>query len=140
MNATDRIIKAFDRLVAIGRDGMAARPFAEQIVYYVVATRCEIDVNGFASVYEQGLSPAELEVLISGLERMGAADVAASMRRGLGLLKADGFYGHMNWTKVSPHVKAGIDVIGERVGSRLWDLDEKLAALLDDEAAARPAG
>ena len=62
------------------------------------------------------------------------------MRRGLGLLKADGFYGHMSWTKVSPHVKAEIIAIGDRVGSRLWDLDEKLAALLDDEAAARPAG
>jgi hypothetical protein len=140
MNATDRIVEEFDRLVALGRDGVAKRPLAERIVYYVVATRCEIDINGFASVYEQDLSPAELEVLIHGLQRIGEAELAAEFRRGFESLDSDGFYGHMNWNKVSPTVKAEIDAIGERVGPRLWDLDEKLAALLDDDAATWPAG
>ena len=140
MDATDRIVEEFDRLVAMGRDGVAARPLGERVVYYVVATRCEIDIDGFASVYEQDLSPPELEVLINGLQRMGEAKLAAEFRHGFELLDSDGFYGHMNWNKVSPTVKAEIDAIGERVGPRLWDLDEKLAALLDDDAAARPAG
>jgi len=140
MDATDRIVEEIDRLVALGRDGVAARPLSEQIVYYVVATRCEIDIDGFASVYEQDVNPAELEVLINGLRRIGEAELAADFRRGLELLEMDGFYTHMNWNKVSLLVKAEIDAIGERVDQRLWDLDEKLAALLDDDAAARPAG
>jgi len=140
MDATDRIVEEFNRLVAIGRDGVAARSLPERIVYYVVATRCEIDIDGFASVYEQDLNPAELELLISGLERIDEADVAAQFRRGFEALKADGFYAHINWNKVSPDVKAEIDAIGEHIGPSLWNLDEKLAALLDDDTAARPAG
>ena len=41
----------------------------------------------------------------------------------------------MNWSEVSTAVKAQINVIGERVGPRLWELDGKLASLLDKEAA-----
>lgn len=132
MNAIDRIAKVFHRLVAMGRTGVAARPLAEQIVYYVVATRCEIDIDGFASVYEQYLDPAELEILIAGLERIGEVELAAEFRRGYESLKTDGFYSHLNWNNVSFSAKADIDAIGKRVGDRLWDLDGKLAALIDD--------
>jgi hypothetical protein len=137
MDATDRVAEEFDRLVALGRDGLATRPLAERIVYHVVATRCESDINGFASVYEQDLKPAELEVLINGLQRIGEAELAAEFRRGYEALESDGFYRHMNWKKLSPAVKAEIDEIGKRVGPRLWDLDEKLAALLDDDTAEK---
>ncbi|HWE95315.1 MAG TPA: hypothetical protein VG269_15215 [Tepidisphaeraceae bacterium] len=140
MDAIDRIVEEFDRLVALGRDGVATRPLAERIVYYVVATRYEIDIDGFMSVYEQDLSPAELELLINGLQRIGEPELATEFRHGLESLDSEGFYGHMNWNKVSPTVKAEIDAIRERIGPRLWDLDEKLAALLDHDAAVRPAG
>ncbi len=56
MDSRNRIVEEFDRLVALGRRGVASRPLAERVVYYVVATRCEIDIDGFASVYEQDLS------------------------------------------------------------------------------------
>jgi hypothetical protein len=139
MDATDRIVEEFDRLVALGRNGVATQPLAERIVFYIVATRCEIDIDGFASVYEQELNAAEIEVLIDGLQRIGEAELAAEFQRGFELLESDGFYTHMNWNNIAPSVKTDIDAIGERVGPRLWDLDEKLAALLDDEAMTRPA-
>jgi len=138
MDPNDRIVDEFNRLVALGRDRVAMRPLAEQIVYYVVATRCEIDINGFASVYEQDLNPAELEVLIDGLERIGEVELAAHFRRGFETLQSDGFYDHKDWNKLSLAVAAEIDEIGERIGPRLWDLDEKLVALLDREVASRP--
>jgi hypothetical protein len=34
-------------------------------------------------------------------------------------------------------VQAEIDSIGERVGERMWDLDEKLVALIDADTAGR---
>lgn len=38
-------------------------------------------------------------------------------------------------------MKAEIDAIGKRVGGLLWDVDEKLVALLDDDdQALREAG
>jgi hypothetical protein len=139
MNATDRIADEFDRLNALSPARLAKRTLAERVVRHVVATRCEIDMGGFASVYEQLLGPAELDVLITGLERIREKRLATQFRRGVDLLEADGFYGHGNWKKVSADVKKQIDAIGERVGSRLWDLDEKLSKLLDEEAATRPA-
>jgi hypothetical protein len=51
-------------------------------------------------------------------------------------VESHGFYGHMDWNKVSPVVKAEIDAIGKRAGAQLWDLDVKLTALLDDDSAA----
>ncbi|HEY2588462.1 MAG TPA: hypothetical protein VGI81_22160 [Tepidisphaeraceae bacterium] len=131
MDATQRIIQEFDRLVALGREAVGSRPLAERVVYYVVATRCEIDIDGFAAVYEQDLDLAELEILIDGLGRIGEPELAAEFRRGFESLKADGFYEHMIWKQVSPAVKDEIDAIGQRVGDRLWKLDEKLVVLLD---------
>src|SRR2546425_5062165 len=118
MDATDRIVKEFDRLVALGRHGVTARPLTEQIVYYVVATRCEIDIDGFASVYEQDLNPAELAILVDGLNQIGENELASEFRRGFDLLNADGFFEHMNWNKVSDSAKAEIDAIGVRLGDR----------------------
>ncbi len=96
MDATYRIVEEFNRLVAMGREGVATRPVAERIVFYVVATRCEIDIDGFASVYEQDLNPGELTILISGLSQIGESELAGEFRCGFDLLKRDGFYEHMN--------------------------------------------
>ena len=114
MDATDRIAQEFDRLVALGRSGVAPRSAAERIVYYVVATRCLIDIGGFASVYEQDLNPAEVAILVDGLNEIGEKRLARELQRGFELLKADGFYAHMNWSKVSASVKAEIAAIGQR--------------------------
>ena len=131
MDATERIVDEFDRLVAKGRSGVAICPPAERIVYYIVATRCEIDIDGFASVYEQDLNPTEIGVLVDGLNQIGEGELAREFQRGFEMLETDGFYKHLNWNKVSDSVKAEIDAIGKRIGDQLWNLDEKLVLLLD---------
>lgn len=140
MDATDRIVEEFNRLVALGCDGVAQRPAAEQIVFYVVATRCEIDINGFVSVYEQLLDRTKLAILVDGLNQIGETELAGEFHRGFTLLDEVGFYEHMNWNRVSESVKADIEAIGERVGDRLWALDPKLAALLDKTGGCRTNG
>lgn len=128
MDATDRIAQIFDRLVQLGRNA-SELTMSERMVYYVVATRCEIDINGFASVYEQHLVPEEIKILIGGLERINERGLADEFQRGFDVLKSDGFYEHMNWNLVSDTVKSEIDMIGARIGNRLWDIDEKLTSL-----------
>jgi hypothetical protein len=140
MDATNRIIEEFDRLVALGPSGLAKRPIPERIVFYVVATRCETDINGFASVYQQGLDPTELAILVDGLEQIGENELASEFRRGFELLKLNGYYDHMNWNKLLDSARVEIEVIGKRVGDRLWDLDAKLAALLDASGRHRTKG
>ena len=137
MDATNRIIEEYDRLVALGRDGVALQSESDRIVFYVVSTRCEIDINGFASVFEQELNPRELGMLIDGLNRIGEPGLAREFHHGFILLKRDGFYEHMNWNKVSALTKDEIKAIGERIGDRLWALDKKLVALLDDPGRVR---
>jgi hypothetical protein len=139
MNASDRIVEEFNRLVAIGQDRIPDQPHAERVVYFVVATRCEIDMEGFASVFEQAFKPSELRILVEGLHSLGEKYLADEFARGFELLRLEGFYDHMNWNRVSAGAKQQIAQIGERIGDRLWGLDEKLAALLDAEADRKPS-
>jgi hypothetical protein len=140
MDASQRIIKEFDRLIAIGRENVLGRPYAERVVYYVVVARCEADMEGFSSIYEQALTADELGVLVDGLRQLGEPRLASEFASGLEALTKDAFYTHLNWNRVSDHVQSRIDEIGKSVGNDLWGLDEKLVALLDGDPAARPAG
>ena len=137
-NSSDRIVEEFDRRVGLGRHGVASRPLAERVVYYVVATRCFIDIDGFASVYEQDLGREELALLVDGLNKIEESELAEEFRRGFEMLDAHGFDAHRNWNNVAESIKAEIDEIGKRIGDRLWDLDTKLAALLDATTERHP--
>ncbi len=119
MDATDRIAQIFDRLVELGRNS-SELTVSERIVCYVVSTRCDIEINGFASVYEQHLVPEEIEILIDGQDRINEGSLADEFQRGYDVLKSDGFYKHMNWNLVSDAVKSEIAMIGARIGNRLW--------------------
>ena len=140
MDASQRIIDEFDRLIAIGRENVFVRPYAERVVYYVVVARCEKDMEGFSSIYEQALTADEMGVLVDGLRQLGEPRLASEFASGLDALSTDGFYAHMDWNRVSDSVQARIDDIGKSIGDELWALDEKLVALLDGDSAARPAG
>ncbi len=129
VDATDRIAQIFDRLVELGRNS-SELTVSERIVCYVVSTRCDIEINGFASVYEQHLVPEEIEILIDGQDRINEGSLADEFQRGYDVLKSDGFYKHMNWNLVSDAVKSEIAMIGARIGNRLCGIDEKLTSLL----------
>ena len=75
--------------------------------------------------------------MVDGLNAIDESKMAAEFGRGFELLKQNGFYEHMNWNQVSSDVKAEIDAIGDRVGDRLWSLDNKLATLLDENGDRR---
>lgn len=127
----ERIADEFNNLVDLGRDEVNTMSFAHRAIFYIVATRCEIDIDGFSSVYEQDLNPSELATLVAALEAIGESDLASAFDRGYRLLEKDGFYNHRNWKLVPPETVAQIELIGEQVGDYLWDLDAKLVSLLD---------
>ena len=135
ISAGQRIVDEFDRQVALGREKMAHEPYAARVVNVVVTVRCEKDMEGFDSIFEQALTADELQLLAEGLKRLGEAALAKEFAGVLKALKEDGVYKHMNWNKVSDTVKRKIELAEERIGDELWDLDEKLAALLDENPA-----
>jgi hypothetical protein len=136
MDATQRIIEEFDRLVALGRDAVAARPLAERILFYVVVARCEKDMAGFSSIFLQALTAGQLAELVEGLRTLDEPRLASAFASGLEALTAHGFYVHQDWNRVSAGVKAQIEAIGDSIGDEFWDLDEKLVALLDGASGA----
>ena len=131
VNASERIIEEFDRLIKLGRAKISSRPYAEQVLFLVVVSRCEADMAGFSSVFNQALTHSELRILIDGFRQLGKEKLALEFERGLNALEKEGFYKHLNWNKVQQSTRDLIEEIGDRVGSELWDLDEKLVELLD---------
>jgi hypothetical protein len=135
MDASFRIADEFDRLIAIGLEGLHKCSFAERAVFWIVSTRCEIDMNGFSSVYEQLLGKEEGKVMVEGLRRIGEAGLAQAFERGMELLRGEGFYSHLNWGRVASDVREKVERIEDEVGDRLWDLDEKLVRMLEERGS-----
>jgi hypothetical protein len=114
--------------------GPAVLPYAEQVVYYVVAVRSEADINGFCSVFEQLLHHEEdlsfFVRILRHLDEDELADVFAQIR--LLLSEAGYFQDPTRELHALPEpVIQAFDQLGARALSndRLWDLDSKLAQL-----------
>ncbi|MCC9658821.1 hypothetical protein LOC70_23675 [Rhodopirellula sp. JC737] len=142
MHAPSLIVaERFDRIVAdmttrgIGRpEGLAEN---DQAIYYIVATRCEIDMGGFNSVFDQLLSETEILKLVDILYRLHSAALANAFFRAHGLLRDAGFfdddgdgdkmvtdYDRADGTGLLNAIESEI-----REGDQLWDLDSELAVL-----------
>jgi hypothetical protein len=129
MDPVDRIAEEFNRLIE-------ARPkiYAEQVVFFVVVARCEIDMAGFLSVFEQALDHEEVLILITGLRKLDAQVLAEEFSTALTLLETAGFYPDRDSRKLSSSARDQVADIQGRIGDRLWDLDAKLVALLSSTA------
>lgn len=134
MDASQRIAEEFDRLISLGPEAIPTFNIAEQAVYYIVMTRCNIDMGGFSTIYEEYLKQKELEILIRSLQQIAEPQLATEFQHGLELLQAVGFYSHSDWDELTPEIQTEIDTIGERVGDKLWKLNSKLVALLESKA------
>lgn len=130
MTSSERISSEFDRYLGYGHSSMAERPKAEQIIYYVVIARCEKDMAGFASIFEQSLTESELCVMIEGLRMLSEDELAELFQQVVQSLKQEGYYPLRDIRTMSKRVKDIIAETGEQVGDRLWDMDDKLVSLL----------
>lgn len=139
MNADEVVARRFEELSArnVGKSVEQLSP-EDAAVYLIVATRCEMDMEGFESVFEQLLTPVGLESLIASLELIEEANLAQAFREAARLLANGGFIlGEGNSLRsTSQAVTKGLSQVEERVRAhdRLWDLDEKLATLIATSA------
>ena len=130
MIAAQRVAKIFERLVKLSENKRAKMSHAERIIWYVVTARCATDMDGFNSVFEQTFKEDELNLLIAGLQYIDEKDLSKAFARCRKLLAAERYFEHYDWNKVPEPVKKKIAKIGDVVGDRLWDFDEKLDALV----------
>lgn len=106
--------------------------YADRAVFYIVSVRCEMDINGFSSVFEQLLTRDELDFLIAALERLSESGLAATFGKARQLLKDVGFmYGESRITDCPLKIIESFDEIERniRLNDRLWRFDDKLLAI-----------
>ena len=142
MDASRLVAEYFETLVERCSPGPTARrarlPKNDRVIFYVVSTRCEIDINGFNSVFDQLLTEAELLFLIDALNNLGASKPASLFEQAHSRLRNAGFYDD-DGAMVSNFDHNGAGLLGDveeaiQADDSLWELDEYLARLIPGDA------
>lgn len=113
-----------------------ALPHHDRVIYYIVSTRCEMDMNGFESVFDQFLTEEELLFLIQSLRELGAMKLAESFTRAHARLNSAGFFnGEPMMIGELDEGESGAGFLDDieaelREQEELWDLDARLVALI----------
>jgi hypothetical protein len=116
-----------------GRGRPEGLSHADRVIYYLVSVRCEADMNGFCSVFEQLLDWDELAFFVEALRELGRPDLAATYEEIGSLLLSAGYYPErtVEFHELPEAVLAAFDGLEAeaRQGDPLWTLDERLCTL-----------
>ena len=142
MDAAEYLANYYDALIrrcdSSGRPDVLPRH--DQAIYYIISTRCEMDMNGFDSVFDQLLTEKELLFLIEALNEVGASDLAHSFARAHSRLKSASFFDDesmMVWQLENSDTETGfLEDIEEEIRKNdiLWELDDRLVELIPTNA------
>ena len=142
MDPIDYIAARFETIIADvnesgGRPG--SLPDYDRAIFYLLSIRCEIDINGFDSVFQQLLTEDELLFCIDVLERLEFNTLADAFRQAHSILRDNGFYGDDSKMVHEYELLDGsgiLDKVEQSVADDggLWMLDDKLIELIPDEA------
>lgn len=117
-----------------GSDSTAHLSEPDRIIWYVVSARCTLDMSGFEDVFHQTLPEDALLFLIASLARLDEPQLADAFRRAHAALRRVGYLDMPNcfWSDFGPEFEAELAEIEDvvRANDRLWDLDEKMTALI----------
>jgi hypothetical protein len=99
----------------------------DQIIFYVISTRCEIDMSGFKSVFEQLLTESEILVLIDGLKKLDAVDLAELFYKAYTRLKDINYFDSRDWIG-----EKFLEDVEQELSKNdgLWEIDPQMAALI----------
>ena len=139
MDASERLADYFEQLIdRVNQDAggrPATLPEGDRIIYYVVSVRCEIDINGFESVFDQFLNEGEIRFLIESFQKIDASALANAFKRAYTLLDRHGFFQSADITcaDLSADVQSELNRIETEVDAadELWQLDARLVDLIE---------
>ena len=113
----------------------------ERMIWFLLITRSEIAQDGFTSVFDQALSKAELVESIGYMKELELSETAAGFEEVLRRYQTNGYFdaeGRIDkrYSTVTDEFMNEIDKIGDQIMARddLWKIEEKLAALLEQES------
>jgi hypothetical protein len=116
-------------------------PHHDRVIYYIISVRCEMDINGFESVFDQLLTEEELLFLIDALREVDAIKLAEMFALAHSRLKSAGFFkdGSMMVCESgdADSDRGLLDEIEDKLREHeeLWELDERLVALIPEGSA-----
>ncbi len=142
MDATDYIAARFNRIISAvnepgGRPDLL--PEYDRAIFHLLSIRCQIDINGFDSVFDQLLTEDELLFSIGVLEQLEFTALATAFRKAHSILHDRGFYNqhsgnvHENKLPDGSGILAAIEQTVADDGG-LWMIDDKLIELIPEEA------
>ncbi len=142
MDAPTRVAAYFEDLIErCNRNGQGrstSLPENDQYIFYVLSTRCEMDINGFESVFDQLLDQSEINILITALNELGCTTLANEFSTARDRLADAGFFDDEEIMVSDLATDSGgfLDDIEERIRNcnLMWEIDDSLAKLLPDEA------
>lgn len=142
MDAVDYMAARFNKIIsevnqAGGRPNML--PEYDRAIFHLLSIRCEIDVNGFDSVFDQLLTENELLFSVGVLELLEFNTLAAAFRRAHSILREKGFYDQCSRTVDEYNLPDGSGILAtieQTVADDggLWMLDGKLIEMIPEEA------
>lgn len=103
------------------------------VIWFVIGARCEMDMGGFHSVFDQFLQSDDLDFLIDALRALDEPELADAFDRIRTVLHEVDFYGReVDCYELPPATlkKLKDEEAVIRRGDRLWELDDKLTKLL----------
>lgn len=113
---------------------------SDRVIYCIVATRCEMDMNGFDSVFSQLLKKRDVQFLIDALRQLDERQLAGHFQNAFDRLQSVKFFdndsvllGDLSDQDSETEFLADIEGL-VRENDQMWDLDRKLASLVPMKA------
>ena len=106
---------------------------AEKAIWLLVTLRAELEMDGFESVFDQGLSREEVALTIIYLKKLGLSAIAASLEQAVVILEANAFYDSAGNIRLSTvdlpqQIQNELAALGQNIttGQELWQIDDRL--------------
>lgn len=129
----DRLTDYYDHLARTHATNEARWSHNDLVIWFVISTRCEMDMEGFESVFDQLLQKDDLDFLIDALRELDEPALADAFDQARTVLREADFYGRqLECHQLPPAVRSKLKKLEAviRRGGRLWELDDKLTKLL----------
>ncbi len=110
----------------------ASVPWIDQVVYLLMVIRCDMDQDGFPTLFEERLNRDELQFIIGAFQQLDEPELAAEFQHALDAITNAHFELARDGRLIDPPLLDQIYAIEKRVREigRLWLIDEKLVNLL----------
>lgn len=134
--ATEAVGRHYERIIqncyAATGYPVANTPWIDRLVYLLMVIRCDMDQDGFPTLFEERLSRDDLQFMIAAFQQLEESELSAEFQHALDAITNAHFDLARDGRPIDAPLLDQIYAIEKRVREigRLWAIDEKLIKLL----------